>query len=137
MYPQQSTIAQPERTTSNTQPDAPERNDEPLRNDAHQEIAELEAARVSDLQAAIAELNRRLDEAADTEAKHLQLLAMKEKTLQLTHENTDERLSEIRAERDAWKEQAEDWKTQASNQTLLLSQAQENTGRGFWSRLFG
>ena len=133
VYPQQSTVAQPERTDSNAQPDPPERTEAPLHtdalpmhNDAHQNaIADLEAARVTDLQATIAELNRRLDEAAETEAKHLQLLAMKEKSAQLTHETTDDRLAEIRAERDAWRVQA---------QAVLLDQgAAQGNKKRWWS----
>lgn len=33
--------------------------------------------------------------------------------------------------------QCKDWKTQASNQTLLLSNEQDRNKRGIWSRLFG
>lgn len=85
----------------------------------------------SQLQARITLLEEQLEHARENEAKLLHIVATSQKTAQLTHENSDERLAELRAERDAWKEQAQDWKTQASNQTLLLSQAQQR------KRIFG
>lgn len=132
VYPK---VEAPLRNEGATVANATESYDAPLHDDAqHRAIAAVEAARIEDLQATISDLQRRLDEAAETESKHLQLLAMKEQTLQITDSNADTRLAELKAERDAWKEQAQDWKTQASNQTLLLSQAQD---RKRWFGLFG
>lgn len=85
------------------------------------------------LQTTIDELRERLEQAEEREAKLLHIVAGSQKAAQLSHENTDERLAELRAERDAWKQNAEDWKKTASNQTVLLSQSQ----RGLWARLFG
>lgn len=98
-----------------------------------QNIAREPEPRSSVLQAQVDLLQEQLKQVRENEAKLLHIVAASQKTAQLTHENGEERLAELRAERDAWREQAEDWKTHASNQTLLLSQARD---RRRWFEIF-
>lgn len=85
------------------------------------------------LQATIGELRERLEQAEEREAKLLHIVAGSQKTALLTDENAAERIAELKAERDAWKQNAEDWKTTASNTQVLLNQKQA----GWLGRLFG
>ena len=111
------------------QPEPPEQNQGNGRTDPEPRSTVQQNA----LQATIDELRERLEQAEEREAKLLHIVASSQQAAQLTHQNTDERLAELRAERDAWRQNAEDWKTTASNNQVLLNQAQ----RGLWSRLFG
>lgn len=81
----------------------------------------------------VSDLEERLEQAEEREAKLLHIVAGSQKTEALAHENSNERLAELRKERDSWKQNAEDWKTTANNTQVLLHQAKE----GWWSRVFG
>lgn len=106
-------------------------------------IAEPEP-RSTVLQAKVELLEEQLEQVRENEAKLLHILASSQKTAQLTNESAEERIAQLRAEReeriaeliaerDSWKSEADDWKTHASNQTLLLSQQK---GRK-WLGIFG
>ena len=103
-------------------------------NQNRQNVAKEPEPSSSVLQTQINLLQEQLERVRENEAKLLHIVATNQKDAQLTHENGEERLAELRAERDAWREQADDWKTQASNQTLLLN---EERNRRRWFGIFG
>ena len=69
-------------------------------------------------------------------APHREIELLQQQITMLENERQRER-DQLQARIDELATQCHDWKKQASNQTLLLSNEQERNQRPLWSRLFG